>query len=57
MRAAAAYRAVGTGALGAFMRAALVAGRLEGNLTGHQKSASCPRTGHTLAHAMRANKS
>ena len=46
MGAVAAYRAVGTGALGAFMRAALVAGRLEGDLTGHQKSASCQRGGH-----------
>ena len=55
MNAAAAYRAVGTGALGAFTRAALVAGRLEGDLTGDQKLASCPRTGHTLARSMRAS--
>ena len=43
MNAVAAYRAVGTGALGAFMRAALVAGRLEGDLTGDQKMTYCAR--------------
>ena len=41
-----AYCVVGTGALGAFTRAALVAGRLEGDLTGNQKSASCAGGGH-----------
>ena len=46
MNAAAAYRAVGTGALGAFTRAALVARRVEGDLTGHQKIPSCLRGDH-----------
>ena len=42
--------AVGTGALDAFTRAALVGRRLEGDLTGHHVWASRQRSGSTIIH-------